>query len=63
MPGLIQSIAVEPGQEVHKGDTLLVLVAMKMENIIKSPGTGIVKTLKITAGQIVEKNQVLVEFQ
>ncbi|MEO6685796.1 MAG: acetyl-CoA carboxylase biotin carboxyl carrier protein subunit [Dyadobacter sp.] len=63
MPGLIQSIAVEPGQEVHKGETLLVLVAMKMENIIKSPGTGIVKTLKITPGQIVEKNQVLVEFQ
>ena len=63
MPGLIQSIAVEPGQEVHKGETLLVLVAMKMENIIKSPGAGIVKTLKITGGQIVEKNQVLVEFQ
>ena len=63
MPGLIQSVSVTPGQEVHKGDTLLVLVAMKMENVIKSSGTGIVKTLKISAGEIVEKNQVLIEFQ
>ena len=63
MPGLIQSIAVEPGQEIQKGDTLLVLVAMKMENIIKSSGDGIVKNLKITPGEIVEKNQVLIEFQ
>jgi len=63
MPGLIQSIAVAPGQEVQKGDTLLVLVAMKMENIIKSSGIGVVKTLKIIPGEIVEKNQVLIEFQ
>ena len=63
MPGLIQSVAVTQGQEVHKGDTLLVLVAMKMENVIKSSGTGIVKTLKISSGEIVEKNQVLIEFQ
>lgn len=63
MPGLIQSVAVEPGQEVHKGDTLLVLVAMKMENMIKSTGDGIVKNLKIIPGEIVEKNQVLIEFQ
>lgn len=63
MPGLIQSIAVEPGQEVQKGETLLVLVAMKMENIIKSAGDGVVKTLKIVPGEIVEKNQVLIEFQ
>lgn len=63
MPGLIQSVAVTPGQEVDKGDTLLVLVAMKMENIIKSAGSGIVKTVKVTPGEIVEKNQVLIEFQ
>ncbi|WP_254562926.1 acetyl-CoA carboxylase biotin carboxyl carrier protein subunit [Dyadobacter diqingensis] len=63
MPGLIQSIAVTPGQEVEKGDTLLVLVAMKMENIIKSSGSGVVKTVKVIPGEIVEKNQVLIEFQ
>jgi biotin carboxyl carrier protein len=63
MPGMIQSVAVAAEQEVQKGDTLLVLVAMKMENVIKSPGSGIVKTIKITPGEIVEKNQVLIEFQ
>ena len=63
MPGLIQSVAVAEGDSINKGDTLLVLVAMKMENTIKSSGNGIVKTLKVSAGQIVEKNQVLLEFQ
>lgn len=63
MPGLIQSVAVAEGDTIQKGDTLLVLVAMKMENTIKSSGNGVVKTLKVTAGEIVEKNQVLLEFQ
>ncbi|MCE7066427.1 acetyl-CoA carboxylase biotin carboxyl carrier protein subunit [Dyadobacter sp. CY326] len=63
MPGLIQSVAVSEGDTISKGDNLLVLVAMKMENTIKSSGNGIVKTLKVSAGQIVEKNQVLLEFQ
>jgi biotin carboxyl carrier protein len=62
MPGLIQSVAVSEGDTISKGDTLLVLVAMKMENTIKSSGNGIVKTLKVAAGEIVEKNQVLLEF-
>jgi acetyl/propionyl-CoA carboxylase alpha subunit len=63
MPGLIQSISVVEGDHVTKGDTLLVLVAMKMENIIKATGDGIVKTLKVSAGETVEKNQVMLEFQ
>ncbi|TDE13335.1 biotin/lipoyl-containing protein [Dyadobacter psychrotolerans] len=62
MPGLIQSIAVSEGDHVNKGDTLLVLVAMKMENIIKASGDGIVKSLKINSGDTVEKNQVMLEF-
>ena len=62
MPGLIQSIAVSEGDQVSKGDTLLVLVAMKMENIIKASGDGIVKSLKINPGETVEKNQVMLEF-
>lgn len=62
MPGLIQSIAVAEGDNIAKGDNLLVLVAMKMENVIKSSGSGVIKTLKVTPGQIVEKNQVLLEF-
>ncbi|WP_221394212.1 acetyl-CoA carboxylase biotin carboxyl carrier protein subunit [Dyadobacter sp. NIV53] len=63
MPGLIQSIAVSEGDLVNKGDTLLVLVAMKMENVIKSAGDGKVKSLKVKAGETVEKNQVMLEFQ
>jgi len=62
MPGLIQSIAVADGDSIAKGDNLLVLVAMKMENVIKSSGSGVIKSLKVTPGQIVEKNQVLLEF-
>ena len=62
MPGLIQSIAVAEGDNIVKGDNLLVLVAMKMENVIKSSGSGVIKTLKVAPGQIVEKNQVLLEF-
>jgi biotin carboxyl carrier protein len=63
MPGLIQSVSVAEGDQINKGDHLLVLVAMKMENVIKSSGNGIIKSLKVAAGEIVEKNQVLLEFQ
>lgn len=62
MPGLIQSISVAVGDSVQKGDTLLVLVAMKMENVIKAPGEGTVKAIQVMAGTSVEKNQVLIEF-
>jgi len=62
MPGLIQSVAVQVGTTVQKGDTLLVLVAMKMENAIKSPGEGTVKSIRVEPGTSVEKNQVLIEF-
>ncbi|KAA0991401.1 acetyl-CoA carboxylase biotin carboxyl carrier protein subunit [Dyadobacter aurulentus] len=63
MPGLIQSVAVGEGDQVSKGDILLVLVAMKMENVIKSSGNGTIRSLKVAPGEIVEKNQVLMEFQ
>jgi biotin carboxyl carrier protein len=62
MPGLILSVAVAEGQEVKKGDPLLILEAMKMENIIKSPADGVVKGIKVRKGDSVEKNQVLVLF-
>ncbi|GAB2782138.1 hypothetical protein GCM10027275_27490 [Rhabdobacter roseus] len=62
MPGLIQTIRVQPGDPVQKGDTLLVLVAMKMENAIKAPADSVVKTIHVQPGDSVEKNQVLIEF-
>ncbi|MCL4105942.1 UNVERIFIED_CONTAM: hypothetical protein GTU68_012580 [Idotea baltica] len=62
MPGLIHSIAVEPGQEVKKGDALLILEAMKMENIIKSPTDGTIGKIHIEQGNTVDKGQLMVTF-
>lgn len=62
MPGLILDLKVAPGDVVKKGDVLLILEAMKMENSIKSPGDGLVKVVKVGLKQSVEKNQVLIQF-
>lgn len=62
MPGLIVAIRVAPGQVVQKGDPLLVLEAMKMENILKAPTDGIVSGIKVTLRDNVQKGQVLVQF-
>lgn len=62
MPGLILDLKVGPGDVVKKGDVVLILEAMKMENSIKSPGDGIVKEIKVVLKQSVEKNQVLISF-
>ncbi len=62
MPGLILDLKVAPGDQVKKGDVLLILEAMKMENSIKSPGDGVVKEVKVSLKQSVEKNQVLIQF-
>lgn len=62
MPGLIIQLKVKDGDVVKAGDTLLVLEAMKMENIIKAPGDATVKSVKVSMGEGVEKNQVLIEF-
>ena len=62
MPGLIIDLKVKDGDVVKPGDTLLILEAMKMENIIKAPGDATVKSVKVAMGQGVEKNQVLIEF-
>ncbi|HNM66688.1 MAG TPA: acetyl-CoA carboxylase biotin carboxyl carrier protein subunit [Chitinophagales bacterium] len=63
MPGLVLRITVDVGQEVNKGDNLIVLEAMKMENIIKATGTGKVKNILVTEKQAVEKNQLLIEME
>ncbi|HTA81649.1 MAG TPA: biotin/lipoyl-containing protein [Bacteroidia bacterium] len=63
MPGLIIEIKVNSGDTVNKGDSLLVLEAMKMENIIKAQGQAVVKKVVVTKGTAVEKNQVLIEME
>lgn len=63
MPGLVLDILVDRGQVVKKGDTLLVLEAMKMENNIKSPVDGRVVQIACTAKTAVEKNDLLIVFE
>jgi len=63
MPGLILDINVEIGQEVKEDDALLILEAMKMENIITSPRDGIIKTISVIKGNAVDKNELLIEFE
>ncbi len=62
MPGLVLKIMVEEGQEVKKGDPVLVLEAMKMENVFKAPADAIVKAIKAVPGAAVEKGAVLIEL-
>ena len=63
MPGLVLDILVAPGQEIKKGDPVMVLEAMKMENILKSPADGTIKKINVEHKQAVDKNQVLVYFE
>ncbi len=63
MPGLIINVSVNAGDEVKKGDTLLILEAMKMENVIKSPRDGKIKKVNVELRKAVEKNQVMLEFE
>ena len=63
MPGLILEVLIEIGQEVKKDDSLVILEAMKMENILKAEGEGIVKEIRIEKGDTVDKRQVLIELE
>ena len=59
MPGNIISVNVKAGQAVKKGDVLLILEAMKMENEIMAPVDGTVGTVNVAAGQTVQSGQQL----
>ena len=63
MPGLILDINIEAGQAVKENDPLLVLEAMKMENVLTAPRDGVIKTICCSRGEAVEKTQLLVEFE
>lgn len=63
MPGRVVAVAVEIGQEVQPGTELLTLEAMKMENVLKSEGVGIVKTIEAQANDVVDKGAVLITFE
>lgn len=59
MPGLVVKALVEPGQTVKKGDGIVIVEAMKMENEIRSPLSGTVKEIRVSSRQAVEKGEVL----
>ena len=63
MPGLIVEVTVELEQHVEIGDTLIILESMKMQNELKSPIAGVVRSVQVAAGQAVEKNMLLVEIR
>ncbi len=62
MPGLILDVLVEAGTVVEKGQPLLILEAMKMENVLKSSSPGTVSEVLVEKGASVEKNKVLIRF-
>jgi biotin carboxyl carrier protein len=63
MPGLVLKVLVNEDDEIKKGDNLLILEAMKMENIVKAPADVTIKSVKVKAGDKVEKGQLLVQFK
>jgi biotin carboxyl carrier protein len=63
MPGLVLEVDVAAGDQVAEGDTLLILEAMKMENVIKAPAAGVVAEVLVESGTAVENGQVLVRFE
>ncbi len=63
MPGKVIDILVEPNTVLKKGDPMLILEAMKMENILKAAGDAVVKEIKVQKGDAVEKNAVLVVME
>ena len=60
---MVLEISVSPGDQVQEGDTLLILEAMKMENVIKAPGEGTVKSILVKPKDAIEKNAVLIEME
>lgn len=63
MPGQVRAVNVSAGDAVTKGQTLLVLEAMKMEIRIQSPSDGMVRKLLVKQGQTVEREQMLIEIE
>ena len=63
MPGLVIEVKIKPGDKVAKGQPLLVLEAMKMENIIKAQWEATVKAVYVSGGMSVEKGDKLLEFE
>jgi biotin carboxyl carrier protein len=62
MPGMVLAVLVEARQQVTKDQPLLILEAMKMENVIKAPRDGEIARIGVKKGIAIEKNTILIEF-
>ena len=63
MPGLLVTVAVEAGQEVKSGDTLAVIEAMKMENVLRAEKDLVVAVVNAVAGATLAVDEVIMEFE
>ena len=62
MPGKVLEILVQEGQTVEEGEAMLVLEAMKMENVLRAGSSGVVSSIGVEAGHAVEKEAVLISM-
>ncbi len=62
MPGKVIDVVVKEGDQISKGDAILILEAMKMENVLKAEADCSIKKVLVSSAENVEKNQVLVEL-
>jgi biotin carboxyl carrier protein len=59
MPGLVVAVLIDEGQEVKKGQVMLILESMKMQNELKAPRDGVMGRVRVKAGESVEQRQTL----
>jgi biotin carboxyl carrier protein len=59
MPGMVVAVPVEVGQSVEKGDNLIILESMKMQNELKAPRDGDISGIRVSPGDSVDQNQAL----
>jgi len=63
MPGQVIRVAKSSGDQVEEGETLLILEAMKMENVIKAVASGLIRAVHVREGDTVAKQQLLIEIE
>jgi biotin carboxyl carrier protein len=63
MPGLVLQIMIKSGEEVNEGQPLLILEAMKMENVIKATADGVVAQVEVNKGDAVDKGQMMIKME
>ena len=63
IPGTVMKVFVKEGQKVKRGDNVMILEAMKMQNRIKSPRPGVIKIIKVKAGEKIAKGILMMELE